>query len=64
MAKKTLAQKICKVNQKIAKWTVRCEVALTRADAIKALRKIAKHTDKLAELQGQLYTYRSTEDFL
>ena len=41
--------------QKIAKWTVLAEDALTREQAQKALRKVAKHQWKLAKLQAKAY---------
>lgn len=63
MAKST-AQKLYTANQKISKWTVRLENALTRKEATKALRKIAKFSNRLAELQGRLYAYENTEEFL
>ena len=41
---------------KVMKWTVRAEDALTREEAQKALRKVAKHSMKLARLQGMVYS--------
>ena len=53
------SQKLYEANQKIAKWTVKCEDAMTRKQALKALRKIAKFSNRLARLQGLLYTQES-----
>ena len=50
-----IAQKLFERQQKILKWTVRAEEAVTREEALKALRKVAKHSRKLAKLQGMLY---------
>jgi hypothetical protein len=41
--------------QKIMLWTVRAEEATCREDALKALRKVAKHSRKLAILQATPY---------
>ena len=38
---------------KIALWTMRAEDATTRDEALKALRKIAKHQRKLAKTASQ-----------
>ena len=54
--KKTTAAKLYDRMQKIAKWTVLAEDALTREEAQKALRKVAKHQWKLAYLQAKAYT--------
>ena len=62
MTKKNIAQRLWETNQKIAKWTARAEDALTRKQALKALRKIAKHSLKLAKLQGRLYTESTQEE--
>ena len=60
---KSIAAKLYDRVQKIAKWTTRAEDALTRKQAQKALRKVAKHSIKLAELQGRAYTeYNKEED--
>ena len=56
MTKKNTAQRLWKANQKILKWTVRAEEAATRKEALKALRKIAKFSLRLAALQGRAYT--------
>lgn len=52
---KSTAQRIHERTLKLMKWTVRAEDALTRKAALKALRKVAKHSTKLAKLQGRLY---------
>ena len=52
MAKTNRSQKLYETNSKIIKWTVKCEDALTRKQAVKALRKVAKFSRKLAKLQG------------
>lgn len=59
---KTLSQKIYETNRKIIKWTCKAEDALTRAQAQKALRKIAKFSLRLATLQAMLYTEISQEE--
>ena len=56
MTKRSFAQRLYKLNQKILKWTLRADDALTRKDALKALKKIKKHSLKLARLQGTRYT--------
>ena len=56
MTSRSFAQKLYKCNQKILKWTVRAEEAATRKEALKALRKIAKFSLRLAALQGRAYT--------
>lgn len=48
-------QDLYEANMKIMKWTVRCEEAVTRKQAAKALRKIAKFSTRLSWLQGRLY---------
>lgn len=53
---KNTSQKLFERMQKIMKWTCRAEEAANRKDAQKALRKVAKHSLKLAQLQGRLYT--------
>ena len=52
---KSIAQKIHDRTLKLMKWTVKAEDALNRRQAQKALRKVAKHSTKLAKLQGRLY---------
>ena len=59
----TNQQKIEKVEKKIRKWTLKCQYAWTRKEAIKALRKAAKFTRKLAKLQGNLHAYENTNRF-
>ena len=59
---KSIAAKLYDRMQKIMKWTVAAEDALTREDAQKALRKVAKHSNKLAKLQGRSYTEDTQED--
>ena len=46
---------------KIMKWTMRAEEASTRKQAQKALRKVAKHSLKLAKLEGRAYNERVKE---
>ena len=53
---KSIAAKLYDRNQKIIKWTCAAEDALTREEAQKALRKVAKHQWKLAKLMGKAYT--------
>ena len=52
---KSRAYKLHNRMTKIMKWTVAAEDALTREDAQKALRKVAKHSTKLAKLQEKPY---------
>ena len=52
---KPIAAKLYDRMQKIMRWTVAAEDALTREDAQKALRKVAKHSTKLAKLQEKPY---------
>jgi len=59
---KSLAQKLHDRTLKLMRWTCRAEDALTRRQALKALRKVAKHSRKLAQLQGQAYTENTQED--
>ena len=60
--KKSIAAKLYDRMQKIMRWTVAAEDALTREEAQKALRKVAKHSMKLAELQGRAYTEITQEE--
>lgn len=60
--KKSIAAKLYSRMQKIMRWTVAAEDALTREEAQKALRKVAKHSMKLAELQGRAYTEITQEE--
>ena len=59
---KPLSQKLYDRTLKLMKWTCRAEDALTRRQALKALRKVAKHSRKLAKLQGRLYTQDIPEE--
>lgn len=52
---KSLAQKLHERTLKLMKWTVRAENALTRKQAQRALKKVTRHSEKLAKLQGRLY---------
>lgn len=56
MTERPFAQKLYERNQKIIKWTCRAEEASTRKEALKALRKIAKHSLKLAKMQSKRHT--------
>ena len=53
---KSHPQKLQDAMLKIMKWTCRAEDALTRKKALKALRKVAKWSQKLALLQSEGYT--------
>jgi len=47
-----------KIHDRVMKlmiWTCRAEDATTREEAMKCLRKIAKHSKKLAKLQSRGY---------
>jgi hypothetical protein len=59
---KNISAKLQDTSFKILKWTCRAEDALSRKQAQKCLRKIAKHSLKLAKLQGRAYTLRNKED--
>ena len=59
---KSLSQKLHDRTLKLMRWTCRAEDALTRRQALKALRKVAKHSRKLAKLQGQVYIENTQED--
>jgi hypothetical protein len=59
---KSLARKLHDRTLKLMKWTCRAEDALTRKQALKALRKIAKHSRKLAQLQGRSYIEGTQEE--
>ena len=59
---KSIAQKLHSRTLKLMKWTCRAEDALTRRQALKALRKVAKHSRKLAKLQGQAYVEGTQEE--
>jgi hypothetical protein len=65
MTKKNRAQKLYDRARKIDKWTIRAEEAITRDQALKALRKVAKHSIKLAKLQQKAYDSTvPKEDFI
>ena len=58
---KPIAAKLYDRMQKIMRWTVAAEDAiLDGTDARKALRKVAKHSKKLAKLQALSYTDSTT----
>jgi len=59
---KSISRELHDRTLKLMKWTCRAEDALTRRQALKALRKVAKHSRKLAQLQGQAYTESTQED--
>ena len=59
---KSIAKQLHDRTLKLMKWTCRAEEALTRKQALKALRKVAKHTRKLAMLQGRCNTEDIQED--
>jgi len=59
---KPLSQKLHDRTLKLMKWTCRAEDALTRKQALKVLRKIEKHSRKLAQLQGRIYTESTQEE--
>lgn len=59
---KNISAKLQGTSLKILKWTCRAEDAMTRKQSQKCLRKIAKHSLKLAKLQGMAYTLRNQED--
>ena len=59
---KNISAKLQDASLKILKWTCRAEDAPTRKYARKCLRKVAKHSLKLAKLQGMAYTLRNQED--
>jgi hypothetical protein len=62
--KTVTSQDLYEVNMKILKWTIRAEEALTRKQARKALRKIAKFSNRLARLQGQRYAQKNNGGLL
>ena len=59
---KSLSQKLYDRTLKLMRWTCRAEDALTRREALKALRKVAKHSRKLAQLQGRAYAEGTQEE--
>lgn len=58
----SIAKQLHSRTLKLMKWTCRAEEALTRKQALKALRKVAKHTRKLAMLQGKCNTEGTEEE--
>jgi hypothetical protein len=56
------SQRLYERANKILKWTIRAEEALTRKEARKALRKVAKHSLKLAKCQGRAYVTSNQEE--
>ena len=52
MTKKSRSKKIHDRVLKIMHWQCKAEDALSRDEALKALRKIAKHSIKLAKLEA------------
>ena len=60
----TTSQQIHNRVSKLIKWTCKAEAALTRKQAKKALRKVAKHSLKLAQLEGRAHTERGQESHL
>jgi len=58
----SIAKQLHARTLKLMKWTCRAEEALIRKQALKALRKIAKHTRKLAILQGRCHTEGTEEE--
>jgi hypothetical protein len=62
--KTVTSQDLYEANMKILKWTVRCEEALTPKQARRALKKIAKFSNRLARLQGQHYAQENNGDLL
>jgi len=59
---KTIQQKLHSRTLKLMRWTCMAEEALTRQQALKALRKVAKHSRKLAKLQGRAYIEGTQEE--
>jgi hypothetical protein len=59
---KPIAQRLHERSIKVIEWTCRAESARTRKQAQKALRKIAKHSLKLAKLQARLYNKEVQEE--
>ena len=62
--KEVTTQDLYKANMKILKWTVKCADASTSKQARKALRKIAKFSNRLARLQGLRYAQENNGDLL
>ena len=59
---KSIARKLHDRTLKLMKWTCRAEEALTRKEALRCLKKVAKHSMKLAKLQGRVYTEGTQEE--
>ena len=59
---KTIAQQLHHRTLKLMKWTCKAEQALTRKQALRCLKKVAKHTRKLAILQGRCHAEGTQED--
>lgn len=59
---KNISAKLQETSYKILKWTCRAEDAMTCEQGRKCLRKVAKHSLKLAKLQGELYTKNNREE--
>lgn len=62
MTKKSRAFKLHEQMTKIALWTSCAEDATSREEAQKALRKVAKHSLKLAKLQREAYDSTVTKE--
>ncbi len=62
--KTVTAQDLYEANMKIMKWTIRCEEAVTRKQAAKALRKIAKFSNRLTKLKSQRYAQENNGGLL
>ena len=58
MSKKSTARKIHDRVLKIMHWQCKAEDACDRKEAQKALRKVAKHSLKLAKLESEAYYER------
>ena len=56
------AKKLYDLNQKILKWACKAEDASTCSQKLRALRKIAKFSLKLAKAQGRAYTEATQEE--
>jgi hypothetical protein len=52
---RSIAKKLHDRNLKLIEWTCKAEEALTRQEALRALKKIRKHSLKLAKLQSKVY---------
>ena len=58
---KSLSRKLHDRTLKLMKWTCRAEDAMSRKEALRCLKKVAKHSRKLAQLQGRVYTESTQE---